>query len=297
MNFGVTLPNFHYGARPSREHLLAVVHAAEEGGFDSVWATDHILVGSALPRYGTSYESLATLAWIAARTERIRIGTSILVLAMRNAILAAKQIATIDNLSGGRVVVGVGAGWNREEFQMLGANFRTRGQVLDESIAVMRALWSQDRPTFSGDVYQFADTLFDPKPAQAGGPPIWVGGNSDPALRRAALLGDAWHADEVAPDEFAARVASLTDQASAAGRRVTATIRYSVDMRAAMEAGDQSSGKGGNGMTGSFASMRAFTARYRDLGTTDFICQFEHSTPEQHVEYVRAFGREIIARP
>ena len=298
MNFGVTLPNFHYGAAPSRDHLLGVVRAAEDSGFTSVWSTDHILVGSAFPRYGTAYESLATLAWVAGKTERIRVGTSILVLAMRNAILAAKQIATIDSLSEGRVIVGVGAGWNEDEYRMLGANFKKRGRVLDESITAMRVLWSQDRPTFSGDVYQFSDTLFDPKPEQSGGPPIWVGGNSDAALRRTALLGDAWHADEVAPEEFAKRVASLTKQASDAGRRVSATIRYTVDMHVAMGAGGtrQPAGDAQNGMKGTFETMRAYTARYRDMGTTDFVCQFEHTTPEQHVEFVRAFGREVIAK-
>lgn len=298
MNFGVTLPNFHYGAAPSREHLLGVVRAAEEAGFSSVWSTDHILVGSVFPRYGTAYESLATLAWVAAKTERIRVGTSILVLAMRNAILAAKQIATIDSLSEGRVIVGVGAGWNEDEYRMLGANFKKRGRVLDESINAMRALWSQARPTFSGDVYQFSDTLFEPKPAQPGGPPIWVGGNSDAALRRTALLGDAWHADEVDPDEFAKRVASLNKQASDAGRRVSATIRYTVGMHVAMgaDATSQPAGDAQNGMKGTFDAMRAYTARYRDIGTTDFVCQFEHTTPEQHVEFLRAFGREVIAR-
>src|SRR5262245_50976457 len=217
---------------------------------------------------------------------------------MRNAILAAKQIATIDSLSEGRVVVGVGAGWNEDEYRMLGANFKKRGRVLDESIRAMRALWAQERPTFNGDVYQFTDTLFDPKPAQPGGPPIWVGGNSDAALRRTALLGNAWHADEVAPDDFARRVASLTKQAADAGRQVSATIRYSVDMHVAVGAGRaaQPAGDAQNGMKGTFDAMRAYTARYREIGTTDFVCQFEHSTPEQHVEFVRAFGREVIAQ-
>jgi probable F420-dependent oxidoreductase len=298
VNFGVILPNFLYGAPPTPEHLLAVVRAAEEAGFSSVWSTDHILVGSAFPRYGTVYESLATLAWVAAKTERIRLGTSILVLPMRNAILAAKQIATIDRFSGGRVVVGVGAGWNEDEYRMLGADFKMRGRVLDESIRAMRALWTEERPAFSGDFYKFTDTLFYPKPTQSGGPRIWIGGNSDAALRRTALLGDAWHADEVVPDEFAKRVASLTRQASEAGRRVSATIRYTVDMQAATGtgAGRQQSSDAAAGMKGTFDTMRAFTARYRDMGVTDFVCQFEHSTPDQHVEYIRAFGCEVIAR-
>jgi probable F420-dependent oxidoreductase len=293
VNFGVTLPNFHYGAPPTGEHILAVARAAEEAGFTSVWASDHILVGSAYPRYGTLYEALATLAWVAAKTERIKVGTSILVLAMRNALLAAKQIATIDDLSGGRLIVGVGAGWNKGEFDLVGASFESRGRVLDESIRAMRTLWTAERPSFSGSVYRFDDALFYPKPAQPGGPPIWVGGNSDAALRRTALLGDAWHADEVPPDEFAGRVATLKEQATQAGRRVDATIRYTVDMNAATS---KPANQQADGMKGSFDGMRAYVARYREIGASDFVCQFEHTSPDQHVEFIRAFGREVIAR-
>ncbi len=299
MNFGVTLPNFQYGAPPSREHILAVARAAEASGFTSVWTSDHILVSSAFPRYGTLYEALTTLAWVAARTEQIKVGTSILVLAMRDALLAAKQIATIDDLSGGRAIVGVGAGWNKQEFELVGADFSRRGRVLDESIRAMRTLWTDERPSFSGEVYKFSDALFYPKPAQVGGPPVWIGGNSDAALRRTAHLGDAWHADEVPPEEFSDRVASLTQQAAAAGRRVAATIRYTVDMRVATGGPvvDESGGIApASGMKGSFDTMRAYANRYREIGTTDFVCQFEHETPEQHVDFIRAFGREVVAR-
>ena len=296
MDFGLTLPNFHYGAPPTRDHILAVAHAAEESGFTSVWASDHILVGSSHPRYGTLYEALSTLAWVAGKTARIRVGTSILVLPMRHALLAAKQIATIDDLSAGRVVVGLGAGWIKTEFENVGANFSQRGRVLDESIRAMRTLWTSDRPSFAGEYYNFNDTLFFPKPAQPGGPPVWIGGNSDAALRRTALLGDAWHADEVPPDEFEGRVASLQQQAAAAGRRVNATIRYTVDMHVATGARAASGNGSDSDMKGTFDAMRAYAARYRAIGATDFICQFEHQTPEQHVDFIRAFGREIIAR-
>ena len=302
MDFGLTLPNFHYGAPPSREHILAVARAAEESGFTSAWASDHILVGSAYPRYGTLYEALSTLAWVAAKTDYLKVGTSILVLPMRHALLAAKQIATIDDLSGGRVIVGLGAGWNKQEFELVGANFSRRGRVLDESIRAMRTLWASDRPSFAGEFYRFDDTLFYPKPAQPGGPPIWIGGNSDAALSRTATLGDAWHADEVPPDEFVVRVASLHQQATAAGRQVAPTIRYTVDMNLAMgtrasdTVAETGAGAGVVDMKGSFDAMRAFVDRYRAIGATDFICQFEHRTAEQHIDFIRAFSREIIAR-
>ena len=128
------------------------------------------------------------------------------------------------------MLVGVGVGWIEGEYGFLGADFRRRGRVLDEAIRVMRNLWTSDRSGFSGEFYQYEDALFFPKPARPGGPPIWIGGNSDAAITRAATLGDGWHADEVAPDEFATKAASLQQQAAANGRAAEATIRYTVDL-------------------------------------------------------------------
>lgn len=304
MQFGVALPNFPFGAPPTRDHLLAIARAADETGYTSVWTSDHILVGSAFPRYGVMYESLVTLTWLAAQTSTIRIGTSILVLPMRDAILAAKQIATLDDLTGGRVIVGVGVGWNKAEYASLRRDFSHRGKIMDESIAVLRNLWTADRPAFSGSVYSYEDTLFFPKPAQAGGPPIWVGGGSDAALRRAATLGDAWHADDVAPDDFG-RMSRRVAQLAAEGKRtVTANIRATVDMfaatgvprRQARAAGYYQGDDAEVGMRGRFPGMVEFVRKYRDLGATDFICQFEHDTAEQHVEFVRTFAREVVAK-
>jgi len=130
VQFGVTLPNFQYGAPATRDHLRAVADAAEQCGYTSIWTSDHILVGADFPRYGTIYESLTTLAWLAAKTERIRVGTSILVVPLRNAILTAKQAATIDNLTGGRLVLGVGLGWNQGEYAFVGADWRRRALVM-----------------------------------------------------------------------------------------------------------------------------------------------------------------------
>lgn len=289
MHFGVTLPNFHYGARPSAAHMLAVVRAAEAAGFQSIWATDHLLVGSAFPRYGTLFESLTTLAWVAGQTDRLTLGTSVLVLPLRNAIAAAKQLATIDALANGRLIVAVGVGWLEAEYGFLGADFHRRGRLLDEGIDVLRNLWSEARPTHASEHYTYADTMFFPKPVQGGGPPIWIGGNSDAALRRAASRGDGWHADEVSPEDFARGVTRL----GAAGRQVAATIRYSVDMRPALRAATSDAEP--NPMKRSFADMRAHLDRYRECGASHFICQFEHGTEAEHIESIRAFGENIVA--
>ena len=234
MDFGLTLPNFHYGAPPGREHILGGRPCRGSVRLHLGLASDHILVGSAYPRYGTLYEALSTLAWVAAKTERLKVGTSILVLPMRHALLAAKQIATIDDLSEGRVMSGLGAGWNKQEFELVGANFSRRGRVLDESIRAMRTLWTAERPSFAGEFYRFEDSLFFPKPAQPGGPPIWIGGNSD-----AAITSHRHTRRRVARRRSAARRVRRPRRfaqpaASAAGREVAATIRYTVDMNLAM---------------------------------------------------------------
>jgi probable F420-dependent oxidoreductase len=300
----VTLPNFQYGAPATREHLRAVADAAEQCGYTSIWTSDHLLVGADFPRYGTIYESLTTLAWLAAKTERIRVGTSILVVPLRNAILTAKQTATIDNLTEGRLLLGVGLGWNQGEYAFVGADWRRRAAIMDESIQVMRNLWTDERPTFAGAVYRYEDTLFFPKPAQPGGPPIWVGGGSDAALRRAARLGDGWHADEAMPDDFASATARLQTMAAEHGRSVTASIRFTVDLFQATGqqraqqalAGYYKGDDAQVGMKASFEGMRAFVEKYRAMGASDFICQFEHDTLPQHVDFIRTFAREVIAR-
>jgi probable F420-dependent oxidoreductase len=304
VRFGVTLPNFQYGAPATPEHLLQTAQAAEACGYTSAWTSDHILVGSAFPRYGTLYEALTTLAWIGAQTRTIRLGTSILVLPMRNAILAAKQAATVDKLTGGRFVLGVGLGWNEGEYANVGADWKRRARVMDESLQVLRNLWTEERPSFAGTVYKYADTLFDPKPAQEGGPPIWIGGGSEAAIQRAARFGDNWHADEVQPGPFAAAVETLHTAAASHGRTVTASIRFTVDpffatgqkRRDAALAGYYMGDQNAVGMRGSLETMIALVRRYRDLGATDFICQFEHDTSDQHVEFIRWFAREVIAR-
>jgi probable F420-dependent oxidoreductase len=304
VQFGVALPNFQFGAPPTRQHLLAVARAAETEGYTSVFTSDHILVPAAFPRYGTIYESLTTLAWLAGQTHRIRLGTSILVLPMRNAILAAKQAATVDDLSGGRFILGVAAGWNEGEFRNVAADFAHRGRLLDESLQVVRNLWTAERPSFAGASYRYDDTLFSPKPAQPGGPPIWVGGNSEAAVRRAATYGDGWHGDEVMPDDFARTVETLRATSSQQGRRVTPSVRFTVDMLQATGAARTQERLAGHvmgdtaeiGMKGSFAGMVEFVRRYRDMGATDFVCQFEHNTEQQHVEFVRTFAREVIAK-
>jgi probable F420-dependent oxidoreductase len=190
MKIGVQLP--HFGALASGEGALRLAERCEELGFDSVWTGDHIVYPRAMEaRFGREfYESIVTLAFVAARTRRITLGTGVLVLPYRNPLVVAKQLATIHALAGGRLVVGVGVGWVAEEFAALAAPFAERGAATDEALRVLRTLWTEEQAEFAGRTFRFSDLSFAPRPRTA--PPLLVGGNGPRALRRAAELGDGW---------------------------------------------------------------------------------------------------------
>ncbi len=225
MELGVQLP--HLGPLVSGEGTVRLAERAEALGFDSVWVGDHIVYPAPLAeRFGPAcYEALTTLAWVGARTSRIRLGTGVLVLPCREPVLLAKQLATLDALSGGRLEVGVGVGWLEEEFRALGVPFERRGALTDAHLEVMQALWAGERVTWEGHGRAFRDLLFAPRPLRAGGPPLWVGGNTAPAMRRAARHGAGWlpiwHAPTgrgYSPRALAGAVEALAGLAAEAGR-------------------------------------------------------------------------------
>jgi probable F420-dependent oxidoreductase len=211
---------------------IADVHAlvdlavrAEELGVDSVWVHDHVFnVGHVLERIGRKpyYEPLTFLSYVAARTSRVRLGTSVLVLPYHNPIRLAKAAATLDVLSRGRLVLGVGVGAIQSEMETMGTPFRERGAFTDEAIAVMRALWSQEDPRFEGRYSRFAGMPFSPKPVQRPSIPVVIGGISAAAIRRAARVGDGWQPLGFAPEALAQGMTTLREQARACGRDAVA---------------------------------------------------------------------------
>jgi len=218
MHFGVGLPHFRRLA--STEAIVTVAQQAEALGFDSVWVSDHIVVPrSAIPRFGeVFFEPFTTLAYVAGKTRRIRLGTSVIILPYRHPLFMGKALATLDVLSGGRLIVGAAVGWLAEEFEALGIPFTERGARSDEALKVMRALWTEAEPKFEGKFFRFAGIRAEPKPLQKPHPPIWIGGNSPAAFRRAAEFADAWHPSHRPVEEIAAGARQFKALAKARGR-------------------------------------------------------------------------------
>jgi len=298
-----------------------LAHIAREGeaiGYDYLTLTDHI----ALPRvpvpgypYSESgefysdrpesrHELLTTVAYVAAKTSRIRLVTAVIVVPHRPAVLAAKMLATLDVLSGGRLVVGIGAGWLAAEFDaVVTTPFAERGMVTDEYLDAFRELWTKDDPHFAGHYTSFSNIYFEPKPVQQHYPPIWVGGESGPSLRRAARVGDAWdpigsnnrHLLDTLP-RYQAGIARLRRLTAEAGREPTAVAltyrikRYGAAVLPTASDGERRLFSGGDGDI--VADLKAL----RDLGVSAVDIDFERPDADASLTEMRRFHEAVIAR-
>src|SRR5262245_35911813 len=235
MRYGFYLPT--RGPTATRDGILALAREGERLGFHSAMIADHIVfpvetespypytLDGKHPGSGDALETFSILGVVAGATEKLRLVTSVLVLPYRNPVLTAKMVASLDVLSGGRVTLGVGVGWLKEEFEALKSpDFERRGAVTDEWIAIFKQLWSQSPATFQGKFYDYADIRCEPFPLQKPHPPIWVGGHSPAALRRTARHGDGWHpvgavaASPPPPDEMRKHLDTLKRLSDSEGR-------------------------------------------------------------------------------
>ncbi len=236
MHFGVLLPQFGASARGADvvQRIRTMAQTAERLGYDVLWTAEHIIFPQTISTpypYGDRFpypvtdpilDIVATLSYVAAITSRIKLGSSVLVLPYRNPIVLAKELASLDVLSNGRLLLGVAAGWLKEEFDMLGVPFHERGRRTDEYVALLRALWTHERVTFQGRCFDVTEAAFFPKPVQRPHPPIWIGGGSRSALRRVARCGDGWIAvPRPALDDLAGDIAEIRRHAADAGRDPT----------------------------------------------------------------------------
>ena len=208
MQLGIHLPQAGQQATPER--IMRAALRAEELGLADVWVSEHIIVPKDAPYPPTPvfYDPVVTLAWIASVTKRVRLGTSVLVLPMRHPLPLAKELGSLQNLSGGRLILGAGVGWLEAEFSALGVPFRERGRRMDEGIAMMRAVWTEDPVTFPARTIAAEITAMRMQPQPTTPIPIWIGGTAEAQLKRAARL-DGWHGSRMPPEDIAPIVRRL----------------------------------------------------------------------------------------
>jgi probable F420-dependent oxidoreductase len=274
VDFHVALPNGHRGV--TLDQLTEITEIAEELGFTGVWPLDHVLVGPDLKDvYSWVIEPLTLLGYLAARTTRIRLGTSVIVLGMRNPFVVAKQAATLDLLSNGRFTLGLGAGYSEPEFRNVGASgvWTTRGKRLDEAIRLFRHLWSGAEEPFDGQFYPYEEGYFGPLPPQGDRLPILIGGNSEAAIRRAATLGDIWQSTRLKPDEFRLKAEQLRGFAN--GRQIQLGARTS--------------------LIGDPDTLLSRVKAFREAGA-QHVCAYFGTNVEDFVPGMRTFAREVMPR-
>jgi probable F420-dependent oxidoreductase len=221
MQIGVSLQN-NQGIEDVQS-IIQLARRAEEWGFASVWVHDHVFnAAHVFRRIGDKpyYEPLTLLSYVAACTQRVGLGTSVLVLPYHNPLRLAKIAATLDVLSGGRLILGVGVGAVPQESEALGSPYAERGAITDEAIAIMKELWTKDEPSFAGKYHRFSGMPFSPKPLQQPHIPILIGGNSRAAIRRAVRLGNGWHPFAISLETLRQGITSLREYAQSAGRDV-----------------------------------------------------------------------------
>ena len=314
MKFGFGVPT--RGPMATPESLTTLAKKGEELGFAIISVSDHIIIPKAIASTypynesgtfmgspsGECMEQLTLLTFLAGVTSSARLLTSVMVVPHRPAVLTAKTLATIDVLSKGRLIVGCGVGWMREEFEAIGAPpYDKRGAVSDEYIRAFKELWTSDNPTFNGKYCSFANVAFAPKPVQKPHPPIWVGGESPVALRRAGRLADTWYPigsnprfPVATPAQFADYAASIKQYAKEAGRQPSSVdFAYSANWFNDQEAQTLPDGQR-RPLTGTPQQIADDVKRYADLGVRHMMVNLQGDTLPQTLERMQRFADRIM---
>ena len=313
MEYGFYLPSGGPAAQP--DALASIAKQGDKLGFFCMVMPDHVVqprsVESQYPYSLTGdlhkahdaaveerLEQVTTLAFLAGVTEHIKLVTSVMIIPYRNPILTAKMLSTLDMLSKGRLILGAGVGWMEEEFELLNAEpFAERGAVTNEYLKAFIELWTSDNPTFEGKYVNFSDITFLPKPMQKPYPPIWIGGQSKPAIRRAAQIGDCWHpvgaipAAPLEPEELSEKLVLLRQDAEKVGRD-PATIQVSV--KAPLYDSNDTSGPRRR-FTGSPDEVRQDVQTYSDIGVTHLIFDFRVESANETNDRMAKFSEEVMA--
>ena len=292
MRYGLCLPNFTGLA--SAQAIDDAADAADRLGFESVWTTDHVLVDTtpAAADYRINFDAIQTLAWVGARHPRLLLGTSVIVVPQRNAVILAKELATLDALSSGRLIAGLGIGWSEAEFANLGAadRFHVRGAYLDETIALWRHLWSGSTEPFEGRFHPLRDFAFGPLPSQRSSVPIWLGGRAEPALRRTGRVADGYQATSTSPAALKARLPIIQEAAHEAGRPMPT---LSARVRVAFDEPPDSSDARPYALRGTAEQMREEIEHWADVGVEQLAIWPGGNSRESYLEGAERFAREV----
>jgi probable F420-dependent oxidoreductase len=305
MQVGIFLPVS--GRAASRATLMQAAQQAESLGYDSLWSADRIIIPWEIttpypyskaarfivPPDRPFLEPLSCLAFLAACTENIKLGMSVMVLPYRHPLYWAKIATTIDQLSTGRLIMGVGVGWMKEEFSALGASFKARGAVADEQLQLVEKLWQEEHISFHGRYYDFDDIAFSPKPFQKSRIPIWVGGESTLAQRRAGVYGDAWfpYFVRITPKELAGRFANVRRCAREAGRNpdeMTFACCLPIELTSAEVQQEP------DYLRGSIVQVIEALQRFRDIGVAHIGLQFMIPHYPERLEQIERFAKAAL---
>ena len=296
MKLGICVP--HYGRPIEVDRMLAVVRRAEEAGLDSVWVTDHVIVPHDVDVIYREdmLDPLAVLPWLAAATERVSLGTSVVILPYRTPIPVAKLLASVDVLSGGRLIVGVAIGWMEGEFAALGVPFKERVSRSEEAITLMKTLWTEEQPELKTQRHQLSGLRVSPMPLHKPRPPIWIGGMSEPALRRVARLGDGWHATGATPETFRQAKQSVMRFWKEEGRegQPALSLRIALFIDGVHEwAVEEKFPRGRHPIKGTIKQVAGQLAEYQRLGVDHVALEVSYSTYPAILETIEILAEEI----
>jgi probable F420-dependent oxidoreductase len=298
VRFSTRAPNADYlGFTTSPEAIVAAAKKAEEVGFEAIFVNDHIVVGddARSAPWTNVYDPFVAMSFIAAQTTRIGVGVSVLIVPYRNGISTAKALATLDRMSGGRVTIGVGVGWNEAEYAALGVPFRERGARTNEYLRLWQACWAPGKVSFEGKFISFSDMHVSPKPAQQPHPPLWIGGFSDGALRRAARFAAVWQPTPLPIAQLVERQKALRQECAAIGRAPIPTrMSFRVEL-SAITGNAPPAGKERPAGHGTPAEIAADLVRYRDAAGLDaFQINFHgNRNLDQLLQSMECFMREV----
>jgi probable F420-dependent oxidoreductase len=308
MRFGIGLPTA--GAAANGPDLIHLAQRAEVLGYESVWSGDHLIMPTAAitqypytadgsfarPPSEGFLEPFTLLAYVAGATRSIKLGMTVIILPYRNPIVQAKMLACLDILSGGRLICGVGVGWLEKEFQVLQASFKDRGPVSDEYLEIFKILWTQDNPEFHGKFYDFDGIAFWPKPTQRPHPPIWVGGHSRRAIRRAVRYGDAWHPTRQTPDFVQQYVPYLHAEAARQGRdpnTLTISLKRSLHFTDIGLSGEALS-RSNHALIGRTPDVIDDVRRCRDIGIEQLTFDFRTGRVDDMLAIIEHFAAAVV---